>query len=132
MTGTPHDEAAIRALFDLQGEAWLAGDGDRFAMAFAEDADFINMTATKLRGRAEIARHHNMIFSTVYKGVKMELSDLRIRFLRPGVATIEADASGRVGNEDRHANLLAIALKNDGEWLIHALHNMIPFKPPPA
>jgi uncharacterized protein (TIGR02246 family) len=130
MTTTSADEAAIRRLFDIQGEAWLAGDGDHFATAFAEDADFINITATALRGRAEIARHHDMIFSTVYKGVKMELSDLRVRFLRPDIATVEADARGRVGEEDRQANLLAVVLRNDGERLIHALHSMIPFKAP--
>jgi uncharacterized protein (TIGR02246 family) len=127
---TQHDEAAIRALFDVQGEAWLAADGDRFASAFAEDADFINITATALRGRAEIARHHNLIFNTIYKGVKMELSNLRVRFLRPDVALVEADARAKVGDEDRRANLLAIALREDGAWLIHALHNMVPFKPP--
>jgi len=57
MTGTPEDEAAIRSLFELQGEAWKAADAERFASAFAEDADFINIRAHTLRGREEIARH---------------------------------------------------------------------------
>jgi hypothetical protein len=64
------------------------------------------------------------------RNVGTELSDLRVRFLRPDIATVEADARGRVGEEDRQANLLAVVLRNDGERLIHALHSMIPFKAP--
>ena len=130
MTGTPEDEAAIRSLFELQGEAWKAADAERFASAFAEDADFINIRAHTLRGREEIARHHAQIFDTVYRGATVTLGELRIRFLRPDVATIEAASSVQMAAGERHAHMLAVAQKTDGLWLIQALHNMVPFTPP--
>ena len=128
---TVNDEAAIKALFDKQGEAWLHEDGEAFASVFASDADFINIRAHALRGRAEIARHHTQIFTTIYRGSKARLGDLRIRFIRPDVATIEAASSVTLKDQtERHAHFLAVAVRNSERWEIQALHNMVPFEPP--
>jgi uncharacterized protein (TIGR02246 family) len=54
MTDTSRDDSAIREVFDRQSDAWERADPDLFASAFAEDADFINITAKALRGRQEI------------------------------------------------------------------------------
>jgi uncharacterized protein (TIGR02246 family) len=130
--GTPDDEAAIRALFDQQSEAWNRHDGESLAAGFAQDADFINITAKALRGRAEIARHHNEIFSGVYRNATGERGELRIRFIRPDVATIEASSKLTLpGQPDRHAHFLAVASRQDGKWELRAFHNMVPFVPPP-
>jgi uncharacterized protein (TIGR02246 family) len=130
--GTPEDEAAIRALFDQQGEAWNRHDGEGLAAGFAHDADFINITAKALRGRAEIARHHNEIFNGVYRNATGERGELRIRFIRPDVATIEASSKLTLpGQPDRHAHFLAVASRQHGKWELRAFHNMVPFVPPP-
>ena len=56
---------------------------------------------------------------------------MRIRFVRPDVAaTIERRSTLRLGEIERHAHLLAVAVRTDGRWEIEALHNMIPFVPP--
>ncbi len=129
--GSAGDEAEIRALFDKQGEAWVREDGEAFASVFAIDADFINIRAHALRGRAEIARHHNHIFSSVYRGSTVRLGSPRIRFVRPDVATLEIESAVTLKDQpERHAHLLAVAVRNDGRWEIQALHNMVPFVPP--
>ena len=130
--GTEADEASIRALFDTMGEAWARADGETFASVFATEADFINIRAQALRGRGEIAQHHDRIFSSIYRGSSVRVEDLRIRFVRPDVATIEAVSTVTLKDQpERHAHMLAVALRNDGRWKIQALHNMIPFAPPP-
>ncbi len=68
MADMKEDEIAIYALFDVQDEGWARADGELFASAFADEADFINITATALRGRESIARHHTQLWATVYKG----------------------------------------------------------------
>lgn len=128
---TARDEAAIRALFDTMDHAWVREDGDAFASIFTIDADFITIRAQALRGREEIARHHTRIFTTIYRGSTVRIGELRIRFIRPEVATIEAASAVMLeGQPERHANMLAVAVRNDGRWEIQALHNMIPFAPP--
>ena len=125
------DEAAIRTLFDKQSEAWKRRDGEGLASQFAEDADFINITGKALRGRAEIARHHNELFTTVYRDASVQVGELRIRFVRSDVATIEASSTLTLpGQPDRHANFLAVASRDEGQWKLRAFHNMVPFVPP--
>lgn len=130
---TAEDEAKIRSLFDKQGEAWVREDGEAFASVFAVDADFVNIRAHALRGRAEIARHHTQIFTTIYRGSKVQAGDLRIKFIRPDVATIEASSKVTLKDQsERHAHMLAVAVASNGHWEIQALHNMVPFVPPTA
>jgi uncharacterized protein (TIGR02246 family) len=126
------DEAAIEALFDTQSRAWERADSELFASAFSTDADFINITATALRGREAIARHHAQLWATLYKGATVTAGPRRIRFVRPDIALIENEATLRMGETERHAHALVVAVRNDGQWEIEALHNMIPFVPPAA
>ncbi len=131
LVGNAQDEAAIRALFDKQDQAWKRRDGEGFAAQFSEDADFINITGKALRGRDEIARHHNGLFTTVYRDASVKVGEMRIRFIRSDVATIEAESTlTRSGQPDRHAHFLAVATRQDDRWQIRAFHNMIPFVPP--
>jgi uncharacterized protein (TIGR02246 family) len=130
MTDKGADEDAIRALFDIQGQAWTKGDPELFASAFAPDATFINIRAVTLRGREEIAAHHKQLWATVYKGADVRLGEVRIHFIRPDVATIEVESTLHVGEIERHAHMLAVAVNNAGHWELQAVHNMVPFSPP--
>jgi len=124
------DDTAIRALFQMLSDAWARGDGEAFASAFAVDADFVNMMAQALRGRSEIARHHAQIFATVYRGTTLRTIDIRIRPIRPDVATIETTAAVDGLDQERRAHALAVAVRSADGWRIQAFHNMIPFVPP--
>jgi uncharacterized protein (TIGR02246 family) len=130
MTDTSADEAAIEALFDKQSDGWQRADSELFASAFSTDADFINITATPLRGREAIASHHAQLWATAYKGATVTQDARRVRFIRPDIALIENEVTLRLGEMERHAHGLIVAVRNDGKWEIEALHNMIPFVPP--
>jgi len=130
MTDTSQDEAAILELFDRQAIAWERADAGLFASAFAEDADFINITATPLRDRQEIAQHHEKLWATIYKGSKGTRTSFRVRFIHPDVAAVETEVTLKFGEEERHAHALAVAVRNDGRWEIAALHNMLALRPP--
>jgi uncharacterized protein (TIGR02246 family) len=78
--GTPEDEAAIHELFEIQGRGWASGDADLFASAFADDAEFFNITSKVLKGRLEIAQHHRQLWASAYKGVAPEITERRVPF----------------------------------------------------
>jgi uncharacterized protein (TIGR02246 family) len=132
MADASRDEAAIVELFDRQRDAWERADHELFASAFAEDADFINITATPLRGRQQIAEHHAQLWATLYKGSTGTRDSLRVRFIHPDVAVVETEVTLRFGENTRRAHALAVAVRNGGQWEIAALHNMLPFVPPKA
>jgi uncharacterized protein (TIGR02246 family) len=84
------DEAAIRAVVQGLADFWTAGDGRGFAKAFAEDADFTVWNGLYVKGREAIARGHEQIFSTIYKGTKLRLDVRSVRFLSADVAVVHA------------------------------------------
>ena len=130
MQDTSQDEAAIRELFDRSSNAWEQADHDLFASVFAEDADFINITATPLRGRQEIAEHHARLWRRSTRGRRVHRAQCRIRFIRPDVAMVENEMTVKFGENERHAHGFAVAVRNGDSWEIAALQNMIPFVPP--
>jgi uncharacterized protein (TIGR02246 family) len=130
MTSAEADEAAIRRLFDISAEAWAKGDAELFASVFAEDAIFINIVAHRLQGREEIARHHAQLWANVYSGAKVETDSVLVSLVRPDVATVEVKSTLRMGDIERHADQLALALRNGDTWELQAVHNMVPFTPP--
>lgn len=83
-----------------------------------------------MRGREEIARHHAQLWATIYKGATVTPGAMRMRFVRSDVAVIEREVTLRMGEMERQAHALIVAVRNDGRWEIEALHNMIPFVPP--
>lgn len=53
--------------------AWNAGDGDRWASAFADDAVFVDVLGRVQRGRQVIADEHQKIFDTIYRGSRLDI-----------------------------------------------------------
>jgi len=49
-------------------KAWNAADGPAFGRHFAEDADFVNIRGEHFQTREAIAKGHQGIFDTIYKG----------------------------------------------------------------
>jgi uncharacterized protein (TIGR02246 family) len=115
----------------IQGleNAWNAADGAAFARRFAEDADFVNIRGEHFRTRETIAKGHQAIFDTIYKGsvVRYQLSG--VRTIAPGVllahvkANLKAPAGPLAGE---HGSLFTLVLvQDDGSWRIAAFHNTL-------
>ena len=121
------DEKALHEMVYHLEAAWNAADGQSFAEAFAEDADFIHLLGGYYTGRAAIEAGHRMIFGTIYKGGAVRYSVEKIRFVRPDVAIVylrqylQFHEGGSAS--DLEARPTLIADKRDGRWQIVHVQN---------
>ena len=131
------DEIAIHGLIDTFVVGWNDGDGQRLASVFTQEADFTAITGLHGRGREVIARGHDEILSTIYRGTKLSSSVELVDFLRPDVALINAKFFLTKNGQTffpgvTHTSCGIIALRNEGAWQLVAFRNMVPFVRPAA
>jgi uncharacterized protein (TIGR02246 family) len=121
------DEAAIRAVLAGLVDAWNRGDGAAWGKAFTEDADFTVWNGLYVKGREAIARSHEQIFSTIYKGTKLDMNVRSIRFLRDDVAVVHTEGSvvqkAEAFPSTSQAVPVYIFTKAKGKWLIAVFQN---------
>src|SRR5262245_14693652 len=109
--------------------AWNAADGARYARPFAEDADFVNVRGEHIRTRDAIAKGHQVIFDTFYKGSVVRCEVIAVRPIAPGVLLAHAKsalkvAAGPLAGE--HRGLFSLVLVQDqDDWRITAFHNTL-------
>ena len=121
------DEKALHEMVYHLEAAWNAADGQSFAEAFAEAADFIHILGGYYTGRAAIEAGHRMIFGTIYKGSTVRYSVEKISFLRVDVAIVflrqylQFQEGGAAS--DLEARPTIIAEKRDGKWQIAHMQN---------
>lgn len=135
---TPNtDETAVARLLEVFADGWNAGSGAALAAAFAPDADFTNVMGLRARGRDVIARGHDEILATLFRGTRVAARVEQVRFLRPDVAVGAAALSLRMadggpfhGPAESRATL--VATREGGEWAIASFSNMIPMTRPAA
>jgi uncharacterized protein (TIGR02246 family) len=80
------DDQAIEALVGDVERAWNSHDMSRFAAAFAEDADFVNVRGWWWRGRGEIEQNHAHLHETIFSDSSMELERAATREVGADVA----------------------------------------------
>ncbi|HZW05460.1 MAG TPA: SgcJ/EcaC family oxidoreductase [Candidatus Nitrosotalea sp.] len=137
MTQTDYNETAIRGLIDHFVAGWNAADVGKLAGVFAVDADFTAITGLRARGRNLIARGHDEILSTIYRGTRNSAQIESIHFLRPDIAVVDVkftlrreDGSLAFGIPYSSAGI--IATQDEGVWAIAVFRNMVPFARPVA
>jgi uncharacterized protein (TIGR02246 family) len=133
------DDADLSGLVHTFVEGWNAGSGERLAGAFALDADFTNVMGLRAHGRDVIARGHDEILATVFRGTRLDATIDQIRYLRPDVAVVDLTLTMRGADGQPVAMLPAgqssaglVATRDAGTWAIAVLRNMIPFVRPAA
>ena len=130
-----NDEQAIQTLVDAFVAGWNAADGSACAAPFAEDADFTAVQGLQVRGKDLIARGHQEILSTIFRGTRQSAVVNRVRFLRADVALV--DVTFRFVGEPnplRIEKAMAgiVAAKDARGWSIVEFRNMVPFSRPIA
>jgi len=109
--------------------AWNAGDGAAFARTFADDADFVNIRGEHHRSREAIAKGHEAILATIYKGSTVRFQLEGARPIAGGVVLAHVKSllkapSGPLAGE--HNALFSLVLIEDqGVWRIVAFHNTL-------
>jgi uncharacterized protein (TIGR02246 family) len=131
------DETKISGLLDTFAEGWNAGSGASLARVFAEDADFTNVMGLRARGRDVIARGHDEILATLFRGTRLTAVVERIRLLRRDVAVVDATlglraAEGGLFAGPAESRATFVATRESDEWSIASFTNMIPFARLPA
>lgn len=130
-TTSSTDEEAIKRVLALFTEAWNKHDAKAFSMVFAEDADFTNVRGTSAQGRTEVEKFHAPLFADRFKDTNQKMTKLKIRFIRPDVAAVDAwwemtgakNADGQMIPMRR--GLLNLVMTKEKEWwLITVMHNM--------
>jgi uncharacterized protein (TIGR02246 family) len=110
-------------------KAWNAADGAAFARPFAEDADFVNIRGEHYRTRDAIAKGHQAIFDTIYKGSVVAYKVSAVRMISSGVMVSHVKAilkapTGPLAGE--HPALFTIVLvQTQHDWQIAAFHNTL-------
>ena len=129
--GSVKDEEAIRKVLADFVEAWNKHDAKAFSMVFAEDADFTNVRGMSAHGRAEVEKFHAPRFATTFKDSHQKMMEIKIRFIRPDVAAVDArwEMTGAKTQEGQdiplRKGLLNFVMTREGEkWFITVMHNM--------
>ena len=125
------DEKGIKQVLTAFVEAWNHHDAKAFSMVFAEDADFTNVRGMSAHGRAEVEKFHAPRFATNFKDSKQKITEIKIRFITPDVAAVDArwEMTGAKGPDGqdiplRKGLLNFIMTRSSGQWLIMIMHNM--------
>ena len=130
------DEDAIRSILDDEIATWNQGDTDGYSKHFAADGTFTNVPGMFFAGHQAFRDRHEVIFKGPFRGTKLQLRVVSLRFLSPDVAVCETlewvsdfkggappslhlDTKGRL-----RTRLLQVMAKRSGEWQVVVYHNV--------
>lgn len=117
------------ATFARLERAWNSGDGAAFAAEFTDDAHFVDVRGVHHHGRAAIARGHQDILDTIYRGSTVTYAVETTARLNPGCAlavvgaVLDVPAGPLAGR--RRARLSATFVELDDRWAIAGFHNTL-------
>jgi len=117
------DDALLRENVRQLEAGWNAKSGAAFAKPFAEDADYVVINGTQIKGRDAIAEGHQRIFDTYLKDSTLALSVRQVRMLRADVAVVHVSAHMKAGGQDADAVITLVMTKEKGDWKIAAFQN---------
>ncbi len=124
------DRDAIHKIVGHFTNAWNQCEGRGLGDYYAEDADFVNIFGMAFSGKKEIENRHVKILETFLKGTVFEVTDLRVREVKPGVvmAQVYWVVSGiqKPGIQDKEAmkGIFTHAfIKNNDQWAITSTQN---------
>jgi uncharacterized protein (TIGR02246 family) len=106
--------------------AWNQHDMAALGRQFHDDAIFVSMAGSYMRGRAEIERQHGAVHAGPYRNSALHVEVEDARELAPDVivAHVRAEArDDRAPGEARKAILTLVIERRAGLWLIIAAHN---------
>jgi uncharacterized protein (TIGR02246 family) len=123
------DSAAIRLVITNFLDAFNRHDAHAWAMPFAEDGDFTNVTGLTRHGRKEVEERFTELFASRLKTAHRTSTVRHIRFITPDVAAVDADwelvgskASDGSENPVRKGLFTWVLTKQNGHWLFAVFH----------
>ncbi len=121
---TETDSAAIRQVITDFIDAFNRHDAHAWAMPFAEDGDFTNVTGLYLHGRKDFEARFTELFTTRLKTAHRTATVRHIRFVTPDVAAVDAEwelvgskASDGSENPVRKGLFNFVMTRQNGHWV---------------
>ncbi len=115
-------------------DAWNAGDGAAFAQCFTTDADFVNIFGLHVVGREAVAKQHQLIFDSIYRGSRNAFSVLDARSLADTIVLAHVAADLHVSDGPLAGQIKTLAsavfVRDAAGWLIASFHNTREEEPP--
>ena len=127
-------EAVLRIIRE-ENDGWNAGDVALYSRSIAENVTFTNIRGQHLLGRDAFAKQHEMIFTTFFKGTKLQQQIVSLQFIGTDLALLDTlasltgianplpymrlDAAGAL-----KTRLLQVVVREDEEWKVVAYHNV--------
>jgi uncharacterized protein (TIGR02246 family) len=136
---TKLDAEAVDNLPKAFCAAFNQHDGHQLAEIMADDIDFVTVGAMWIHGKADFEKYHTRLLNGRFHGIRMELLQVAVRFLRPDVAIVHwswtaagdknPDGTARTR---RYGMMTMVAQKRGGGWLVAASQNdnSLPGLPP--
>jgi len=124
-----------RELVARFANAWNRHDMDALAALFHEDATFVNVRGTYLKGREEIRQQHAAIHAGPYRDSVLRAVLIDAREPVPGVivahVSTELDGDARAQGQTRHSLATFVIEQRAGLWRFAAAHNtwVLPLEP---
>jgi uncharacterized protein (TIGR02246 family) len=124
-------DKAIRALVAEFRAAWNAHDAVRLAAVFAENADYTSWRGNRAGGRVGVRAHHSAVFQNALKESVLTVDGLKVRTVRPDVASVDVwwsmtgarDEAGALLPPRRGLMDLLVSRTEEGPWQILVFHN---------
>jgi uncharacterized protein (TIGR02246 family) len=139
-----NDLDRVEAVLTRESAAWDAGNAGAFAADAQEGVLFTNLVGMFSIGRVPFIAQHEHIFSTIYKGSRMEQEIVAITLVRPDVAIVDTltklvDAPHSPPGIELidgavRSRLEQVMVKDGSEWKVASFHNVAvnpAFAPPP-
>jgi uncharacterized protein (TIGR02246 family) len=130
------DEKAIGSIVPNFEKAWTKCDAKALATLWTEDGDFQSPYNSFAKGRKEIESFYHDAFASGYCGSKATGKIENIRMVQKKVAIVDGawsiqGARSQSGHEapEEKGRFTAIAIKQNGAWLMVAQREMIPAIP---
>lgn len=125
----------VMEIIRRQQEAWNRGDAVAYAAACDAQMSFTNIVGEMAFGRQAFEAKHAFIFSSIFKGSRLEMDIRRIHFPAPNVALVDIACQlagyqrlppGVPPRPDRilHTCLLEVFVRTDAGWRVVAYHNV--------
>ena len=136
--GQARDEAAVRALGDTFAKAFIQKNAELRASIFTENGTFVTPVGDFLQGRTAMVKDFGPEAQQAVNGTtQAELSNYRVRFIKPDVAVVDAVLTVRnVNGPDGKIipvipiNFFYVAARHGDKWLIE--DGRAHFAPAPA
>jgi uncharacterized protein (TIGR02246 family) len=129
-SGTPEDEASIRAIIVKITDAFNKHDAKASSQFYAPDADSVNVAGQSATGPAEIEKFLVAAYSARLKEATIKTLNVTIRFIRPDVTIVREthEMSGFRGPDEAKVppyqeTSLRVFEKENGNWLVATFQN---------